>query len=282
MLWRKVVDRNPLFMTLTDKVAAKGYIRGICPELPQPKTLWSGRDPANIPSELLAGDVVVKASHGCAMNIFVSGGRPDRAAIVAKARRWLTKRYGRRDGEWAYWPIAPTVFVEERLDLSGGAMATDIKVHVCSGIVCHVWVEDKQAGRSHLFDGDGNPLPGRDPDYPREDQALPVGARLVDYVRQAAAIAPRIAGDLDHVRIDFLVTERCLYAGEVAVYSAAGYGTWTNPAIMATIERHWRLDRSDYLRKQHRGFAGLYAGALGAKCLTDVRKSQLATGAGEA
>jgi hypothetical protein len=29
-------------------------------------------------------------------------------------------------------------------------------------------------------------------------------------------------------------------------------------------------------------FAGLYAGALGAKCLTDVRKSQLATGAGEA
>ncbi|WP_189605694.1 ATP-grasp fold amidoligase family protein [Mesorhizobium sp. M4B.F.Ca.ET.017.02.2.1] len=197
MLWRKTVDRNPLFVTLTDKLAAKDYVRGICPELAQAKTLWSGRDPADIPPGLLTGNAVVKANHGCAMNVFVSGGRPNRAAVIATARRWLKKRYGRRNGEWAYWPIVPTVFIEERLELSGGAIATDIKVHVCAGTVCHVWVEDKRARLSHLFDCDGKPLPGRDPDYPREDQALPVSDRLVDYVRRAAAIAPRIAGDLD-------------------------------------------------------------------------------------
>jgi len=266
LLWRKIFDHNPLFVTLTDKLAAKAYIRDICPGISIPKTLWRGRDPADIPPSLLTGAALVKANHGCAMNIFVCDGEPDRAAIVRKASRWLKKRYGRRDSEWAYWPVVPTVFVEERLTLSGGTIATDIKVHVCSGVISHVWVEDKLAERSLLFDREANPLPGRDPDYPREDQALPVNARLMDHVRQAISIAPDIAGDLDYIRIDFLVTDERLYAGEIVVYTAAGYGTWTNPAIAAEIEGLWRLDQSAFLRRRHKGAVRLYADALRATC----------------
>jgi hypothetical protein len=266
LLWRKILDRNPLFVTLTDKLAAKAHIRDACPGIAVPQTLWSGRDPADIPPGLLGGAVVVKANHGCAMNMFVSGGEPDRTAIVRKARHWQRKRYGRRNGEWAYWPVVPTVFVEERLALSGGMIATDIKVHICSGVISHVWAEDKHTKRSLLFDRKATPLPGRDPDYPREDQALPVSARLIDHVRQAISIAPGIAGDLDYIRIDFLVTDNSLYAGEITVYSAAGYGTWTNPAIAAEIERLWRLDQSAFLRRTHKGIARLYADALRARC----------------
>ncbi|MBN9220433.1 MAG: hypothetical protein J0I79_20995 [Mesorhizobium sp.] len=262
LLWRKILDRNPLFVTLTDKLAAKAYIRDACPEIAIPRTLWSGRDAGDIPADLLAGTVLVKTNHGCAMNMLVSHGEPDRAAIVRRANRWLRKRYGRRNGEWAYWPVVPSVFVEERLALSGGAIATDIKVHVCSGVISHVWVEDKLAKRSVLFDREANPLPGRDPDYPREDQGLPVNARLVDHVREAISIAPGIAGDLDYIRVDFLVTDDRLYAGEITAYSAAGYGTWTNPAIAAEIEQLWRLDQSAFLRRQHNGMTRLYADAL--------------------
>ncbi|TPM41472.1 ATP-grasp fold amidoligase family protein [Mesorhizobium sp. B2-3-4] len=270
LLWRKILDRNPLFVTLTDKLAAKVYIRDACPEIAIPETLWSGRNAANIPAGLLTGTVVVKASHGCAMNLFVSRGEPDRTAIIRKASRWLRKRYGRRNGEWAYWPVVPTIFVEERLALCGGTIATDIKVHVCSGVISHVWVEDKHAERSLLFDRHATPLPGRDPDYPRENQALPVNARLIDYVGQAISIAPDIAGDLDYVRIDFLVTDDRLYAGEITVYSAAGYGTWTNPAIAAEIERLWRLDQSAFLRRPHTGLMRLYADALRARCRSGI------------
>ncbi|MBZ9798177.1 ATP-grasp fold amidoligase family protein [Mesorhizobium sp. ES1-4] len=270
LLWRKILDRNPLFVTLTDKLSAKAHIRNICPGIATPETRWSGRDAADIPAGLLAGDIVVKANHGSAMNIFVSDGEPDRTAIVRKASRWLKKRYGRRNGEWAYWPVVPTVFLEERLALSGGTIATDIKVHVCSGAICHVWAEDKHARRSLLFDREANPLPGRDPDYPAEDQALPVNARLIDYVRHAILIAPRIAGDLDYIRIDFLVTDDRLYSGEATVYSAAGYGTWTNPAIAAEIERLWRLDQSAFLRGRHKGAMGFYADALRASCQSGI------------
>ncbi|TPN80862.1 hypothetical protein FJ987_16840 [Mesorhizobium sp. CU2] len=160
VLWRKIFDRNPLFVTLTDKLAAKAYIRSVCPELAVPRTMWSGGDPADIPVDLLAGDVVVKANHGCAMNIFIAGGEPSRDHIIAKARRWLRKIYGRRDGEWAYWSIVPPVFVEERLPLSGETIATDIKVHVCGGTVTHAWVEDKAALRSLLLDREAAPLRG--------------------------------------------------------------------------------------------------------------------------
>ncbi|MBZ9741925.1 MULTISPECIES: ATP-grasp fold amidoligase family protein [unclassified Mesorhizobium] len=266
LLWRKILDRNPLFVVLTDKLAAKAYIRGACPEIAMPETLWSGRDPADIPPGLLTGNVVVKTNHGCAMNIFVSNGEPDRAAIMRKASRWLGKRYGRRHGEWAYWPVVPTVFVEERLVLSGGTIATDIKVHVCGGVVSHIWAEDKHARRSLLFDRNATPLPGRDPDYPGEDQALPATAELIAHVRKAISMAPGIAGDLDYIRIDFLVTDDRLYAGEITVYSAAGYGTWTNPAIAMEIERLWRLDQSAFLRRKHKGAVRLYADALRARC----------------
>ncbi|TPN80864.1 hypothetical protein FJ987_16850 [Mesorhizobium sp. CU2] len=266
MLWRKIVDRNPLFVTLTDKLAAKAHIRAACPELPIPETLWSGPDPSDIPTELLAGQVVVKVNHGCEMNIFVSDGRPDREQIVRKTKRWLKRRFGRRNGEWAYWPIVPMVLVEERLQLSGGTIATDIKVHVCAGEISHVWAEDKLAKRSHLFDGNGQPLPGRDPDYPREDQSMPVGHALLDLVRQAIALAPRIAGDLDHVRVDFLVTDKGLHAGEICIYSAAGYGTWTNPVIAGSLECLWHLENSAYLRRPHRGLGRVYAEALRARC----------------
>ncbi|WP_413466468.1 hypothetical protein [Mesorhizobium sp. B4-1-4] len=74
-------------------------------------------------------------------------------------------------------------------------------------------MEDKHAKLSVLFDRQANPLPGRDPDYPDEDQALPVNARLLDHVRQAISIAPGIAGNLDYIRIDFLVTDDRLYVG---------------------------------------------------------------------
>ncbi len=270
LFWRKIFDRNQLFVTLTDKLAAKAHISSACPELALPRTLWSGRDPADIPLDLLAGDVVVKTNHGCAMNIFVANGNPGRGHIIARVRHWLRKRYGRRDGEWAYWPIVRTVFVEERLPLSGARIATDIKVHVCGGVVTHAWVEDKAARRSLLLDREANALPGRDPDYPREDQAVPVNAPLLGYVRQAVSIAPAIAGNLDYIRVDFLVTDNRLYAGEIVVYPGAGYGTCTNPAFAGEIERLWRLDQSAFLRRRHKGAMRLYADALRARCRSGV------------
>src|SRR5690606_22796662 len=51
MMWRKLLDRNPLFVTATDKLAAKDYIAARTPGLPQPQVLWTGRSAAEIPDD---------------------------------------------------------------------------------------------------------------------------------------------------------------------------------------------------------------------------------------
>lgn len=265
ILWRKIIDHNPLFVILTDKLAAKERVQVLAPELRLPETLWIGQDARKIPIRLLQTAAVVKVNFGCNMNLFVANGQPDVTEIERQAKRWLAKRHGRRDREWAYSLVQPRLFVEEKLTLGGHLLPTEIKVHVCAGQVCHVWVEERGAKLSLLLDPNGTPLAGRDSDYPREDQAFPANARLAGYVREAAAMAIKIAGDLDYIRIDFLVTESGLYGGESTVYPTSGYGTWSNPVIAENFERLWDIRQSRYLRKRHRGPSRIYAQALFAK-----------------
>ena len=132
-------------------------------------------------------------------------------------------------------------------------IATDIKVHVCGGVVTHAWVEDK-ASRAFAAFG-----PGRQSIARARSGLSPRGS---GGARQCAASRlcpsgdldrPVIAGNLDYIRIDFLVTDDCLYAGEIVVYPGAGYGTTTNPAFAGEIERLWRLDQSAFLRRRHIG-----------------------------
>ncbi|WP_179298031.1 ATP-grasp fold amidoligase family protein [Mesorhizobium carmichaelinearum] len=91
---------------------------------------------------------------------------------------------------------------------------------------------------------------------------------------QAISIAPVIAGNLDYIRIDFLVTDNCLYAGEIVVYPGAGYGTTTNPAFAGEIERLWRLDQSAFLRRRHKGVVRLYADTLRARYRSGIANDQ--------
>jgi hypothetical protein len=100
MLWRKLFDRNPLFVTFADKLATKDWVAARCPGLAVPRTLWRGTDPAAIPDEVLRPGVVVKANHGSGFNLFLRDAAPSRAEVELLARRWLAAEFGRSRGEW--------------------------------------------------------------------------------------------------------------------------------------------------------------------------------------
>jgi hypothetical protein len=135
MLWRKIFDHNPEFATLSDKVAAKAAIAVRCPQLPQARLLWIGTDPDAAPHDVLAGDAMLKFNKGSSTNLVIRGGVPSREVAVRAMRRWL--RRGRRREEWGYWSIEPKLLAEELLDLGGDGLPTDIKVHVCNGVLTH-------------------------------------------------------------------------------------------------------------------------------------------------
>jgi len=269
MLWRKVLDHNPLFIRLTDKILCKEWVKAKAPHLAVPMTLWTGLDVREIPEPLLQAYVVVKLNAGCNMNAFVSGGQPSCDEIYRLSQKWFSRRHGKRHGEWAYGCIVPRLLVEQRLVLGGDRLPTDIKVHVCGGHVCHVWAEDQIDGLSLLLDARGAALAGRDSDYPREDQALPFSERLSELVGEAVASATLLASEMDYIRVDFLVAGDKLYVGELTVYSTSGYGTWSNPAIAANAAKMWDLRGSHFLREKRTGLSAFYAEAL--RAVLDAR-----------
>lgn len=260
LMWRKLVDRNPIFVTFTDKLAAKAFVAARAPGLPMPATLWTGDRIEDAPSEALSGDVVVKSNNDCGSNIVVRSGDISFAELARRTRSMMRRR--RRKEEWAYGLVEPRLFVEEWLPLDHGDLPSDIKVYIACGRVSNVWVADKIDGRSVTLDPAGEPVPGRDSSYPREDQALPFSPAMGALGREAALLARAIAGDSDFLRVDFLVCGGRLYAGELTVYSSSGYERHANPGLEAELAHDWDLRQTHFLRAQHHGVARLYAEAL--------------------
>lgn len=260
MLWRKIFDRDPRFVTFTDKLASKAYIAERAPTLPIPRTLWTGTDIAEAPAALLAGPAIVKVNNGWASNIAVEHGSPPLAELVPATRTMLTAR--RRKDEWAYLPIIPRLFIEEWLPLDHGTLPTDIKVYLACGVAANIWTVDKLEGRSLTLAADGSPLPGRDSDYPRDDQALPHSPALAALVREAVAWSMILAAEVDFLRVDFLVSGGRLHAGELTVYSSSGTERLANAEQEQRLARLWDLRESHFLRRRHGGLKGLYARAL--------------------
>jgi TupA-like ATPgrasp len=262
MLWRKMVDHNPRFVDLSDKLAAKQIAQARCPELAVANVLWTGTTAQSLPANLVVRDVAVKTNHGWAMNVFVADSKPRYAEIVTKAERWMRTSHHRRHGEWGYRNVPRRIFVEEKLVLGGGDLPTDIKVHTFGCQIGHVWVADKLGGRSRTYNADGVPLAVRDYQYRTKEQALPDTPATRALVAQAIELAPRLIGGLDYARVDFMVAGARLYFGEYTLYPGAGYDRWLDSALIQRAEALWDLRRSDFLRKPHRGLARLYAEAL--------------------
>ena len=116
ILWRKLVDHNPLFVDLTDKLAAKRIARTRCPGLAIAKVIWTGTDPRALPISLVTRDVAVKANHSSGSNVIVNNGQPEHMRIVTRAERWMERRHHRRHGEWSYRNVPAHTFRRRETD----------------------------------------------------------------------------------------------------------------------------------------------------------------------
>lgn len=221
-LWRKIFDHNPFFATACDKLASKAYALSTCPELRSAKVLWSGRDAREIPSELLAGDVVVKANHGCRWNIMIRNGRVDKAKLTRRTSRWMRRRYGRKFGEWGYKGAERKVFVEEMLLEDGQPIRLEYKFHVSNGTTAYVYAarrdEHGNEQKCH-FDRDGIYAPP--PDGSGKQWVLIDLPAL--FVRMRA-IAETLTATFDHMRCDFYEKNGDIFFSEFSVYPLSGKG----------------------------------------------------------
>lgn len=256
MLWRKIFDHNPIFVTLSDKLATKDYVRRRIPGLESPETLWSGISAAQIPFALLTARTVLKANHGSDFNYFPAR-EPLAPGEVAKlAEGWLAQGYGHDNLEWGYFAVTRRLFIESLIPAEGGYLQ-DISVECADGVAiyAHIAINQKtDAKRLGNFTIDGKTLSFGDK-YAEPGYQLPGGLTLGLHFHEAVAHARILSRGVDYARFDFLCNGKDLYAGEITVYPTSGLFPATPAGKQGRdtlVNPHWDIRKSWFLQTRHK------------------------------
>lgn len=266
ILWRKLFDHDPEFVTYSDKIAAKQRISARFPDIRVARILWEGADPSGLTETALSGNCVLKANHGSNLNHFVFGGIHDVGEVRRTLGGWLRRTYGRKHHEWGYWNIPRKLFVEEMLTDSGKPSGTTYKMYVAGGEVHFAYTRfeaEAAIPRHAVFDAEGTSvevLLDTDPELMSDPCETPSEwARLVDAAR-------RIGCAFDHVRCDLMVSEGDVYFSELTFYPYAGYDWVDDLQLMKGLNAAWDLRKSWFLTTRQVGWRGFYARHL-KRCL---------------
>lgn len=257
-LWRKVFDRNPDFTAMSDKLAAKQIAQDICKDILVPKTMWTGERFQDIPDELLAGDVVLKANHGSGFHHFIRKGTYDPIFLERETRRWMSRDFSRYHGEWNYTGIHRKLFVEEFLkDTTGTPVHAEAKVYVFgSRALFAVYFHDRLSDHPtiSLYDRSGKAYPiGTEIDMKCSLQPLP------EKHQKIFLLAEKLAGAMDHVRVDIYIMDGSTYFSEFTFQPLAGRLSLNMLNAFPDANALWDLRKSWFLSHSQPGWRGAYA-----------------------
>ena len=254
IVWRKYVDRNPMFVTFNDKVRVRDWVKERAPQLALTKFLWHGTDPKTIPDEALSARVMVKANHGCGYNMFYDPATTSREEVEAQLTKWMGEVFGRKLGERAYALIPPQGLVEEMLSYPDGAPPDNLNVHSSDGKVLFVglYKGSKQTRRQiGFFDGDARRLPmevGQTPPLPQDFEPTPALLKAIE-------TAELLSKGVDYARCDFMGTDEQVWFNEITTYTGSGNIKFSNPELVGEIQKNWDLRKSWFLSTPQKGFA---------------------------
>lgn len=219
MQWRKLYDRNPKFVIASDKFEVRDYLTKLLGEhfdqfLPELYQVVVKSD--DIDFDALPERFVTKPTHGSGWVKIVNSKSQTSCKDIAKdCDKWLGRRFGFRNHEWAYTQIKPRVIFEEFLQKGDGSAADDIKVHVFSGEPRYLQLDIDRFSNHHKLI-----LSPEWMTYFKEDpsELLP----KPDYLDEILKASEIIGREYDYIRVDFLVDETRWAINELTVYSGSG------------------------------------------------------------
>ena len=257
--WRKVFDRSPDFVQVTDKIGLRVWLKHKKINIGTPRIFWQGSRAEDIPAHLLDQGVVIKANHGCAMNIFLPTSEKNHQAIIEQANGFLKKRHGEHEVQWSYFNVKPTLFVEELIP----DMTMEFKFY-CFG--------DRIERLGIIYDRYTNLsadiwLPDNDGGFRRSETGSVIakkqaGRPLPTAIAKAAPIARQLGGYFDHIRVDMLSDGSNFWLGELTVYNLGGHFMGIGDQNLERMNEGWNIERSWFLSTPQSGWRGIYQRAL--------------------
>ncbi len=238
MQWRKIFDFNPLFPIFCDKIAVREFIAARVGGEQLIPLLWSGA-PADIPFDRVARPFFLKSTHSSGQVIMIGrDDSPDRAAIRARAERWLATDHATTFDEPGYGPVPPRLMIEETVATADGARPEEVRLFVFDGkvaVINTVFVEDGRIRNGAFHTPDWTRLNWH---FTRSvERPFPKPLRLHDMV----TLAERIGEGLDHVRVDFYDCGDRIWIGEITIYSWSGFSRLCPDEADLELGAHWRL-----------------------------------------
>jgi TupA-like ATPgrasp len=236
--WRKLFDMNPLYATLSDKLAVRGFIASKVGETQLVPLIWSG-SAADIPFDRLRAPYVLKSSHASGHCILIG---PDeevqRDVLRARAADWLSQRYGVMADEPGYVPVPPRLMIEQTVMTDAGKRPDEVRLFVFDGKVAvanTVFVEDNRIRNGAFHTRDWVRL---DWHFSRVvDREFSRPRRLSDMIR----IAECLGAELDHIRVDFYDCGDRIYVGEITLYPWSGSSRFNPDEADFALGAYWRL-----------------------------------------
>lgn len=248
-LWRKIFDRDPLFVRLSDKLELRNFLQETGLDLSMTPVLWAGFSPHAVPQNLMTGDVMIKANHDSGSCFAMWRDDLSRDVVVPKLERALERDFSRLSGEWGYKLVAPRVFAEKRIGRSGGYV-NDLKFYTFGRHIERiVHIQDRPNGRfGQVFEPDGQGGFHRLERYPSVCDGK-VDAPLGHVLTRAISLARDLGAPFDHMRVDLLEAEGQLWMSEMTIYNQGGKITRGGDDPNNPVSRAWDLRRSMAIRR---------------------------------
>jgi hypothetical protein len=243
IIYRMIHDRRPVLTELADKLRARDYVAERIGADYLPTLYQACRSPGEIAWETLPGRFVIKANHGCGMNIAVL----DKFAanvgkFVPHFEKWLRTNYYEALREWAYRDIRPAIFSEELLTDSAGITSTDWQFHTFDGRVEFLQVSSNKfgGGARNDYDRNLNLLPLSTPRF----SSSPNPPKFPRNLDTMFSLAERLGQGLDYVRVDMYNLDGRIVFGEFTNYPGAGLVPFFPVSFDVLYGSKWRIPPS--------------------------------------
>ena len=268
MLWRKLFDRNPLFGVFCDKLKTKEYAAARVPGIQIPAVLWQGDQLNSQAIKILQDGGVLKANHGCLMNVFSSQNlkAPELHRITSQ---WMKKTYGRRKLEWGYRLAEKKLFIEALLVPANGQLI-DLSVRASNGqclLVSCIINNKTENQKLGYFSVRGERLHDLDAST-KAESVLASSFELPACYQDCINYASKLSVDIDYARYDFIVSDHQAYMGEITVYPGSGWyahRTAMDRKFNSILSNGWSLAKSHFFERKAKGFLGLYQQKLASR-----------------
>lgn len=242
--YRKLFDKNPLFVTCSDKYAVRDYVKNKIGEQYLIPLLYVADDITKEDLEKISCDFVAKTTHDSGGIAIVKQTAPvDFDKVVKGLRKSLQHDFGKETTEPWYSKIQPKIIVEKMIKDENGNSPSDYKFHVfnekngdCKVILGVDYDRGTQFHTRTYYDENLNILPFSTI-YNNEFRTI----KNSPHLEQMLALSKKLAVDFTYVRVDLYLTKDRVYFGELTFAQASGFNKFNERKYDFELGSYWNL-----------------------------------------